>query len=58
MKDDNLFVCPKCGSEFKKNSHYKSMINMQNLIADLTDGKKIKSMCMKCDYKEYSNENN
>lgn len=45
-----VFSCPKCGSKFNRDIHYKKILDMQNFITTVSGGEEIIDMCSSCNF--------
>lgn len=50
---EEKFTCPKCGTEWIRNPHYKAILQNQNLINIMMGNKQIIDMCGKCNHFVY-----
>jgi hypothetical protein len=45
------FICPKCKTEWERNTHYKAIVHNQNMINMMMSNPEIiVDMCGKCNY--------
>lgn len=54
MKD--IFLCPKCNTEWERNGHYNAILQVQNAINAMMGNKQIIDMCGKCNYMKIKRE--
>lgn len=52
----DVFQCPKCGSKYNRDLHYKKLLDMQSMIVLLSCGEEIKDMCGSCNYMTYNRD--
>lgn len=52
----DLFICPKCGTSFERDNHYKKIIDCQNFINMFGDNNEIIDMCGKCNHFVYNED--
>jgi predicted nucleic-acid-binding Zn-ribbon protein len=51
--NENIFKCPECSKEFKRDAHYLAILKCQDFIQYVMNGKHVKNMCGSCKYHEF-----
>lgn len=52
MEKEEIFACPECEKQYKRDNLYKKIVEQQNMIALMMGDGPIKDMCMSCNYIE------
>ena len=49
--DNDVFICPNCGTQWERNIFYQKSLSIQNFSYMIsTGGKELEDCCFKCGY--------